>query len=139
MITEQTVLAPGLTAMPTRRGFVSVDLAPEADPIALTPEILDREKERLGCIRNADGTWRLSWRYRKEYLRDFTAQQGKPVFDLEWLQTQQPRLRNPLWRMDLDETGRHRVRHAVLWHRHGRLRGRGCIGLDHRGVLRRQP
>jgi len=110
IIAEETVLIPGLTAKPTRRGFVSVDLAPAADPIALTPEVMDAEKQRLGCIRQPDGTWRLSWRWRKEYERDFTAQQGKPVFDSEGLVLQEPRLWNPLYRMDLDESGKKLVR-----------------------------
>ena len=81
VITAPTVLLPGLTASPTRRGVLSVDLGVECDPETFTQAMLDSEKERLGCVRNPDGAWRLSWKYRQEYLRDFDAQVGKPVFD----------------------------------------------------------
>jgi hypothetical protein len=105
-ITEPTILMPGLTARPTSRGFVSVDLGLEADPIAFTPDVIEQEKLRLGSRKDPDGTWKLSWKYRKEYLRDFEAQSGKPVFENEWLDAQQAGLMNPLYCMDLDESGK---------------------------------
>lgn len=100
-ITEPTIVVPGVTAKPTSRGFVSVDIGPEVDPVALTPEILDGEQQRLGSTRNTDGSWRPSWKYRKEYLREFEAQQGQPVFEQQWLDTLAPGLREPAYRMDL--------------------------------------
>ncbi len=115
-LTERTILMPGMSASPTRRAFVAVDLGPEADPIALTPEVLDGERARLGCSLQADGTWKLSWKYRKEYLRDFQAQQGQPVFEPAWLDALAPALRNPLYCMDLDESGQ------LTRRDHGRLR-----------------
>ena len=102
-ITAPTVLMPGMTATPTSRGVLVIDLGPEADPIGLTPEILDMEKARLGCRRKPDGSWDLSWKYRKEYLRDFGAQAGQHVFDADWLDRQRPNIDNPLFKMDLQD------------------------------------
>ena len=109
-ITEPTVLLPaneidiGITARLNASGFVAVDLGMGADPITFTPEVVETEMLRLGCRRRPDGTWRLSWRWRKEYLRDATAQAGMPVFDGEWLDVQKPRLREPAYRMDVDRS-----------------------------------
>jgi len=105
-IDRETILFHGMTAWPTSRDIVVVDLDPEADPIGLPPAVIDQEKRRLGSVLNDDGTWRLSWKYRKEYLRDFDAQTGVPVFEPEWIDAQKPNLRNPLYCIDLDESGR---------------------------------
>jgi hypothetical protein len=110
IITEPTLLCPGMTAKPTSRQVVVVDIDPAADPIALTPEILDSERARLGSKRNADGTWTESWKFRKEYGRDFFAVSGQAVFDDAALDWQRGHVANPLYRMDLDESGKLIVR-----------------------------
>ena len=105
-IHKDTVLMEGLRAYPTRRGVTIVDLGPEANPTDLTPEVLDSERVRLGCRLDATtGQWIESWKFRREYRRDYDAQAGQPAFDPAWLDVQQPRLRNPLYRMDLNESG----------------------------------
>ena len=92
-ITEPTIVLTGnehdigITARPCATGFVSIALGMGADPIAFTPEIVAGEQAGLP-----------GWRWRKEYLRDFTAQAGQPVFELEWLAEQRKRLRAPVQR-----------------------------------------
>lgn len=87
-ITQPTVLIPAkpdgttgaaLTAKPTATGFVAVDLGPDADPIAMTPEILAGERAGLP-----------GWRFQKEYCRNFGAQAGMPVFEQSWLDALAP-------------------------------------------------
>lgn len=114
-IVEPTVLMRGMTAKPTSRGFVVVDIGPEADPAGLPADVLDGEKVKLGCKRQLDGTWKLSWKYRREYLRDFDAQQGQPVFEADPMEMLRVGLRDPIYRMDLDEGG------WLVQRRHGRL------------------
>jgi hypothetical protein len=104
-ITAPTVLCAGMTAKPTSRGFVSVDLGIEADPETFTPALVERAMIEHGCRRRADGSWFLSWSWRMNYLRDFDAQTGQRLFAEETLALQQPNLRNPLRRMDLDHEG----------------------------------
>jgi len=96
----------GIHARLNSTGFVAVDLGMGADPVAFTPEVVEAEKRRLGCKQLPDGTWKLSWRFRKEYLRDAEAQIGKPVFEPDWLDAQNRHIRNPAYRMDLDESGK---------------------------------
>ncbi len=103
-ITEPIVLIPprpdgttgaALTAKPTSMGFVAVDLGPDADPVAMTPEVIAAERAGLP-----------SWRFRKEYLRDFGAQAGMPVFATEWLDAQAKNVKPPVYRMAWNrETG----------------------------------
>jgi len=96
-ITDHTVILPpnrhdiGLTARPTSTGFVAAELGVAADPIAMTDVIVAAEQAALGGADN--------WRWRKEYLRDFDAQAGMPVFEEEWLALQRPSLCNPFFRM----------------------------------------
>ena len=90
-----------MTAKPTSRGVVVVDLGPEANPIDLTPAIMRLERFRLGCAELPDKTWRLSWKFRREYLRDYEAMTGQRVFEDEPLAMQTPNLQNPLYRMDI--------------------------------------
>lgn len=104
-ISEETILMPGMIARLTSRDLVAVEIWPEADPIGLPPGVLDREKRRLGSRQLPDGTWKLSWRFRKEYGLEFDAAAGQRVFDDEWLEKQSPRVMQPLARMDLDEDG----------------------------------
>lgn len=105
-ITEPTVLCPGVTAKPTSRGWTVVEIDVEADPIGLPPAILEQEKSRLGCKKQENGAWWYSWRYRREYMRDFDAQIGQLVFDNTALEALRPQLRNPIYTMDLDPSGR---------------------------------
>jgi len=99
-ITRPRTLMPGLTVLPTHRDIVVVNLHYTADPIAFTPEILVRERRRLGCVQNPDGTWKDSWRWRKEMELDWTAQKGQAVFEGSWLDHQRQFLRDPAYRMD---------------------------------------
>ena len=105
MISEPTILCPGVTARPTSRQVVVVDIDPAADPIGLPPELLERERARLGGQRNPDGTWTDSWRFRREYMRDFSASGGREVFPGHALDWQRGNLRDALCRMDLAATG----------------------------------
>jgi len=111
-VTEPTVILPGndidigITARPNATGFAAVEIGMGADPIAFTPEIVEGEMKRLGCHQREDGTWKLSWRFRKEYLRDATAAAGQPVFDPDALDRQSGHLCNPQYLMDLDESGK---------------------------------
>jgi len=95
-ITKPTVLIPpnnidiGLTARPNRNGFVAVDLGMGADPETFTSALV--ASERAGMP---------SWRFRKEYLRDWEAQSGQPVFEAEWLDWQRLREREPLYCLDV--------------------------------------
>ena len=92
-IDEPTIVMPGnqydigITARPCKTGFVAVALGMGADPIAFPPEII--EGERAGMP---------GWRFRKEYLRDFGAAAGQPVFEPDWLDVQQRALRPPITR-----------------------------------------
>jgi len=109
-VTRETVLIEGnrhdigLVARPLSSGFVAVDLGMGADPEVFTDEVVESEMRRLGCRQRPNGTWQLSWRFRKEYLRDAEASAGKPVFDQEWMDRQAASLRDPLYRMDVDVT-----------------------------------
>ena len=85
LITEATQVCTGITAKPTRTGFVSVDLAYQADPIAFTPDVIAEEKAGLP-----------GWRWEKEYERAWNAQAGQPVFEVEWLERQRERIETPL-------------------------------------------
>ena len=95
LITEPTIILPsnkhdlGLTARPCDTGFVAVALGMGADPIAFTDDIVEGERKGMP-----------GWRFRKEYLRDFTAQAGQPVFEIDWLAVQRTRLRDPIKRYD---------------------------------------
>lgn len=93
-ITEPTMIDEGITAKPTRTGFISVRLHYSADPEHFTPDVIASEKARLP-----------GWKWRKEYEIDANAQAGMPVFDPEWLDVQYKSVREPVWRMDLDERG----------------------------------
>lgn len=99
-ITEPRKLMDGLTARPTNRGIVVANLHYTADPEAMTPEVIARERRRLGCIENADGTWKDSWRWRKEMELDWQAQAGKAVFDGASLDHQAQFIRDPAYTMD---------------------------------------
>jgi len=94
---------PGVTARPTRRDIVVVNLHYSADPEAFTPEVLARERRRHGCTTEHDGSWKASWKWQKEMELDWTAQSGRPVFENEWLAVQRTHLGEPLYRMGLDE------------------------------------
>lgn len=98
-ITEQRVFRQGLSAWPLDTGFVAVDLGFECDPDSFPEAIMDLERKRLPA-----------WMFRKEYLRDWDAQIGMPVFDVEKLDAAKVHLRNPLYRMDLDGSGELTVR-----------------------------
>ncbi len=100
-ITEPTILLPGsdvdigMTARLNRNGFVAVDIGMACDAEIFTPEKIAGEKAGLP-----------GWRFRKEYLREWSAQAGQPVFEAEWLDRQKPNLCEPILRLDLDETGK---------------------------------
>jgi len=98
-ITKPTTLMTGLTAMPTTRGIVVANLHYSADPIAMTPAVIKRERLRLGCRQNPDGSWHDSWRWRKEMELDWQAQSGKPVFG-DCLDHQRQFIREPVYTMD---------------------------------------
>lgn len=88
IITEPTVLMPGMSAKLLSTGFVAVDLGYLADPIAFTDEVIASEKAALP-----------GWRWRAEYEREWGAQAGQPVFDAEWLAVQQGNIRDPKARL----------------------------------------
>jgi hypothetical protein len=107
-IERPTVLMPGLTAKPTRTGVVVAELHYSADPVAFTPEIIEQQMLRHGCVKNPDGTWRQSWQWRKELEIDWTAQAGKPVIDAQALDWQrQTNQRSPSFTYDytIDHVG----------------------------------
>ena len=111
MNAEETILMPGLKARMTGRGILAVHILPEADPESLTPQVLDGQHAKLGSMPVLDGKgnrigWVPSWKFRKEYFGDFSAQAGLPAFDPQALDAQEQHLRDPACRMDLDEKGR---------------------------------
>jgi hypothetical protein len=73
-----------------------------------------------------------SWRFRKEYEIDFTAQAGQPVFESEALNAQSRNLRNPIARMDLDESGKlvKRERGRLAIYQDVRESWRYAVGMD---------
>ena len=91
LITEATKLMTGLTARPTKTGFVSVEIAYQADPIGFTPDVIASEKAGLP-----------GWRWNKEYERMWDAQAGQPVFENEWLGWQAERIEKPLMTLAWD-------------------------------------
>jgi len=96
-ILEPTVLMPGneidigLTATLNRNGFVAVNLGMGADPETFTPELVASEEAGMP-----------GWRFRKEYLRDWDAQSGQPVFEHEWIERQRARACEPVCLMDVE-------------------------------------
>ncbi len=115
--TEPEVILPGMLLRHTRRGFAAVHLLPEADPIGLPAEVLDDQHRELGSVPVIDKAvttaragivglvgWNPSWKFRQQYLGDFEAQEGVPVFS--FIDTQKAHARNPIGRMDLDESGK---------------------------------
>lgn len=99
-ITAPRTLMPGLTAMSTKRGIVVANLHYTADPEAMTPEVIARERLRLGCTLKDDGTWVDSWRWRKEMELDWQAQSGRPVFDGGALDHQRQFIGKPAYTLD---------------------------------------
>ena len=99
LIDAPTVLMRDVSAKPLSTGFVAVDLGYRADPGTFTPELIRSEQARLGG--------KDHWRWRKEYMRDFGAQAGKPVFEAHWLDRQRERQIQPLavleWAPDTEE------------------------------------
>ncbi|KKK85250.1 hypothetical protein LCGC14_2775170, partial [marine sediment metagenome] len=85
----------GIIARKNANGFVAVELGLGADPKTFTRELVASEKAGMP-----------GWRWRKEYGRDFLAQQGMPVFEPEWLDHQRRKVREPLYLLDLDESGK---------------------------------
>jgi len=79
-ITKPTTIMRDLSATPRTTGFVAVDLGFHADPGTFTPEVVASEQARLGGKEH--------WRWRKEYMRDFGAQAGRPVFEAHWIDHQ---------------------------------------------------
>ncbi len=98
-ITKPRKLMTGLTATPTAREIVVVNLHYTADPESITPDVLDRERARLGCRRNTDGTWHTTWQWQKEMELDWQAQSGKPVFG-DCLDHQRQFIAEPLYALD---------------------------------------
>ncbi|HUU95514.1 MAG TPA: hypothetical protein VM487_07225 [Phycisphaerae bacterium] len=96
-ITAPEVIIPandidvGLTATLNTNGFVAVTLGMGADPITFTREVVESERRGLPA-----------WRFRKEYLRDWDAQSGAPVFDTEWVERQRKYCCDPVWRYDVE-------------------------------------
>jgi hypothetical protein len=73
----------GLMARPNRNGFIAVDVGLGADPETFTDDLVAEEQAGMP-----------GWRWRKEYLRDWGAQTGQPVFDNLWLAAQR-QIRDP--------------------------------------------
>lgn len=96
-IVQDTVVIPGITAQVRSTGFVAVDLAFTADPVAFTPEVIASEQARLGGAKG--------WRWLKEYMRVWEAQAGMAVFEQEWMELQHQQVRSPLYRMRYDTSG----------------------------------
>ena len=100
-ITEPTIVLEGnhqdlgITARLNNNGFVAVDIGMGCDPEVFTDELVASEKAGMP-----------GWRFRKEYLREWAAQAGQPVFEPEWLDVQKARLCDPLVCMDLSKDGK---------------------------------
>ncbi len=95
MLRDARVIMPGLVARLNNNGFTACELRMEAAPEIFTDAVIKSEMAALP-----------GWRFRKEYLLDFDAQSGKPVFEPAWLDVQRARLCDPIYRMDLDESGK---------------------------------
>lgn len=94
-IGERRVVMPGLTVRGNSNEFIAVDLGFEADPIVFTEELMEAERARLP-----------GWRFEKEYMRNWEAQTGAPVFDEPWIAEQDRNARNPIQLMELHEVKR---------------------------------
>jgi len=92
---DRRVVMDGLTARGNRNTFVAVDLGMEADPGTFTPELIESEKAGMP-----------GWRFKKEYLRDWDAQTGQPVFEEEWIDRQRQNARDPIERLDIHRVTR---------------------------------
>lgn len=84
----------GITARLNKNGFVAVDIGLACDEQIFTPEYVAGQQAELP-----------GWRFQKEYLRNWQAQTGQPVFDAEKLDKQKIHLCDPVCRMDV-ETGK---------------------------------
>ena len=89
-IGENRVVMHGLTVRGNQNEFIAIDLGMEADPDVFTPELIAAERRRLP-----------GWRFQKEYMRNWDAQTGAPVFEPEWIQEQEVHRREPKKYMDL--------------------------------------
>jgi hypothetical protein len=97
VITEPTVLIPGLTARRNSTRIVAVDLHYSADPLGMTDEKLEMLADEMGG--------RDTWRWRKEMELDPYAQAGEALFLGEWLDWQRRQCCNPIRLMDVDPAG----------------------------------
>lgn len=113
-IIKPTVIRRGISAKPLSTGFVGVDLGYEADPIAFTPEVIAEESAGMGG--------RDSWRWRKEYERDFAAQAGRPVFEGNWLDAQRVHQINPILTLAWDPKGGDTPEKRLFEHPEGEVR-----------------
>ena len=84
------VIMAGLTVRGNRNGFVAVDLGMDADPLTFTPAVIDAERAGMP-----------GWRFKKEYLRDWDAQTGQPVFEEAWIEVQRAKATEPKGYMDI--------------------------------------
>ncbi len=109
-ITEPTQVCQGVSARPTKTGFVSVDLAYQADPIAFTAEVIAGERAGLP-----------GWRWEKEYERAWDAQAGQPVFDNEWLAWQAARIEKPMM--------------TLAWNPEAKAMGVESVHLEHPALV----
>jgi len=89
-IGDRRVLMDGMTVRGNGNEFVAVDLGMEADPLTFTPEVIASERRGMP-----------GWRFKKEYLRDWDAQNGAPVFGEECIDWQRANAIDPIRRLDL--------------------------------------
>ncbi len=93
-IGERRVIMRGMSVRGNSNEFIAVDLGFEASPM-ISPEFIASEKRRLP-----------GWRFQKEYMRNWDAQTGAPVFEEPWIAAQAENARNPLYCMDIHRVQR---------------------------------
>lgn len=93
-ITAPATLIPGLDVRKNKTGFVAVRLHYSADPEGWPPDAVEAKRNELP-----------GWMFRKEFDIEFGAQSGQPVFEQEWTDAQLQHIRNPLFRMDIEDNG----------------------------------
>ena len=118
-IGERRVVMEGMTVRGNGNEFIAVDLGYEASPL-ITEELI------ASARRNSPG-----WRFQQEYMRNWDAQTGAPVFEESWMSKQDANARNPLYLMELhtvmrdgipQRTSLGHVKQMLVKHPRGRLK-----------------
>lgn len=118
-IGERRVIMHGMTVRGNHNKFVAVDLGYEASPL-ITAELIEEARQIMP-----------GWRFQKEYMRNWDAQTGAPVFEESWIAEQEAHARNPIMLMDLHSVQRDGIvqrdslgheRQILIQHPEGRLK-----------------